>query len=249
MLYAAMTFWLLVVVFSAWGVHRIWSGLVRPRVVNSVLLPGTFVAQVGHVLGLLATGATINNTTLIKDDESAEPQQANNPKPKIPIIGPIVIAMLPLAACGAAIYVISQWLGAEMLGALASRPLARTLPTSLAAFWQLLRDAISLMEHAVNALRASDFGVWRTWVFLYLAVCLTVRMAPLPGNLRGAIGAILVLGLLAALLGTVLQVTSAAIEHSWTVLTFSVATLLVLLLLSLLVRGAVGLIRTLAAQG
>ncbi len=249
MLYAAMTFWLLVVVFAAWGVHRIWSGLIQPRVVNSILLPGTFVAQLGHVLGLLVTGATINDTALIKDDESAEPQQANDPKPRIPIIGPIVIAMLPLLACGAAIYFVSRWLGADTLNALAVQPVATALPTTLSAFWQLLRDAVTLVEHIVNATRASDLGNWHTWVFLYLAVCLTVRMAPLPGNLRGAIGAIVVLGLLAALLGMAAQAVTDAVQRSWTVLTFSVAALCFLLLASLVVRGAVGLIRTLASKG
>ncbi|MBN1513099.1 MAG: hypothetical protein JXB13_13880, partial [Phycisphaerae bacterium] len=72
MLYVAMTFWLLVIVFLAWGVHQIWSGMVKPRTVNSILLPGTLVAQLGHVLGLLVTGATVSNTTLYKDDESGE---------------------------------------------------------------------------------------------------------------------------------------------------------------------------------
>ena len=68
MVYAAFTFWLLVIVLTAWGVHRLWSGMVKPKVLNTVLLPGTLVAQIGHVLGLLVTGATVTNTTLYKKD-------------------------------------------------------------------------------------------------------------------------------------------------------------------------------------
>ena len=64
MLFAAMTFWLVTAVLSAWGVQQLWRGMVAPRVVNAVLLPGTLVAQLGHVLGLLITGATVNNATL-----------------------------------------------------------------------------------------------------------------------------------------------------------------------------------------
>ena len=56
MLYAALTFWLLVIVFSAWGVHWLWSQMIKPRAVNTVLLPGTLVAQLGHVLGVAAHG-------------------------------------------------------------------------------------------------------------------------------------------------------------------------------------------------
>jgi hypothetical protein len=44
MLYAALTFWLLIIVFSAWGVHTLLSQLIKPKVVNSILLPGTLVA-------------------------------------------------------------------------------------------------------------------------------------------------------------------------------------------------------------
>ena len=65
MLYAALTFWLLVVMFSAWGVHRLWSGLIKPRAVNFVLLPGTLVAQLGHVLGLLGIRREAFCTTLL----------------------------------------------------------------------------------------------------------------------------------------------------------------------------------------
>ena len=52
MLYLALTFWLLVIVLTAWGVERLWSGMVRPKILNTVLLPGTLVAQIGLVLGL-----------------------------------------------------------------------------------------------------------------------------------------------------------------------------------------------------
>ena len=73
MLYAALTFWLLVIVFCAWGVHALWSGLIKPRAVNTILLPGTLVAQLGHVLGLLITGNQVQNTALMSDDEDGKP--------------------------------------------------------------------------------------------------------------------------------------------------------------------------------
>ncbi|MCH7591541.1 MAG: hypothetical protein IH989_02010, partial [Planctomycetes bacterium] len=69
MLYAALTFWLLTVVLIAWGVHRLWCGMARPRVVNAVLLPGTLVAQTGRVFGLLITGASVRTASLYDLDE------------------------------------------------------------------------------------------------------------------------------------------------------------------------------------
>jgi hypothetical protein len=247
MFYAAMTFWLMVVIFAAWGVHRLWSIVVPPRVVNSVLLPGTFVAQVGRVLGLLATGGTVNDTALVKDDGSAEPQSPPDPKTKIPVLGPIVVALLPLVACAAAICAVASWLGRDTLIALSEHRVAERLPDSIPAVWQLLRDGLTLAESLWTVLVQSDFGAWQTWVFIYLVVCFTVRMAPLEGNLRGAIGATVLLGLLAALVGGLVPAGREVLVSGWPILSFSVAVLLLLLVISLMVRGAVGLVKLLAS--
>ncbi len=245
MTYVALTFWLAVIVMTAWGVHRLWSGLVEARVLNTVLLPGTLVAQVGHVLGQLVTGATISNTTLYPDDESHEPQTTPNPQPRIPVIGPVVIGLLPLVACATAIYFLANQMGRPVLGRLAPDAVGPVLPTTLAGVWQLLRDQITLVESMVSAVRAADFGSWTTWVFLYLLICLTVRIAPFPGNLRGALVGILILGVAGATISSLFQVADPRVQSAWGVLNLTVGTLLFLLLISLLIRGGVGLIRTL----
>ena len=108
--YAAMTFWLVVIVFTALGVHQLWSSLIQPRMVNMLLLPGTLVAQLGYILGLLITGGTVNNTTLIKDDDSGEPETGSEVKTRVPIVGTIVVALLPMIGCAAAIYAVAHYL-------------------------------------------------------------------------------------------------------------------------------------------
>ena len=248
MLYAATTFWLLMAVLMAWGVHHLWSRMLKPRTVNSVLLPGTLVAQLGHVLGLLVTGATVTNTTLYKDDDSGEPELTQDPKPRIPVIGPIMIGMLPLLACAVAVFFVTRYLGGQIVAQLNEQSVAETLPTTLAGFWQLLRDQITLVEVAVAAAIGADWGQWQVWLFVYLVICLTVRMAPFPGTLRGSLGATVVLGLLAAFLSSVADAGRNSFQAGWTVLSLSVATLLFLLLASLLVRGTVGLVKLLAGN-
>jgi hypothetical protein len=248
MLYAAMCFWLLVAVLAAWGVHQLWSGLVKPRTVNSILLPGTLVAQLGHVAGLLVTGATVTNTTLYKDDESGEPEMTQDPKPRIPVFGPIIIGMLPLVSCAVAIFLVTRYLGGNMVAEATGKTVAATLPMTLAGFWELLRDQITLMESSLGAALAADWGQWQVWLFVYLVVCLTVRMAPFPGTLRGSLGAAIVLGLLAALAASLLQSSATVLESLWVVLTLSVGTLMVLLMGSLMIRGGVGLFKLLASN-
>ena len=248
MLYASLTFWLLVIVLTAWGVHQLWIAMVKPKVVNTVLLPGTLVAQVGHVLGLLVTGATISNTTLYGDGESGAPKTTADPRPKIPIIGPVIIGMLPFVACAVAIFFVVRLLGTPVLGKMSVGTIGTALPTTTAGVWQLLRDLITLMESTVGASLAADFTSWKTWLFLYLLVCLAVRMAPFPGNLRGALGAILILGVGAAAVSSLFDVADPHVQNAWAVLNLTVGTLLFLLLLSLLIRGGVGLVRLLGSQ-
>ena len=248
MLYLALTFWLTVIVLTAWGVHRLWSGLIQAKVLNTILLPGTLVAQLGHVLGLLVTGATVSNTTLYKNDESGDPETTTDPKPRIPIIGPVVIGMLPLLACAVGIFFVARFLGGPILANLSAHSVGPALPTTLDGFWQLLRDQITLAESIFSAASAADFGRWHTWAFFYLLICLTVRIAPFPGTLRGSLVAIGILGVSAALISSMFDIADPRVQTGWSVLNLTVATLVCLLLISLLARGGVGLVQILRGQ-
>jgi len=245
MTYIALTFWLLVIVLSAWGVHRIWGGMIKPKVLNTILLPGTLVAQIGHVLGLLVTGATVSNTTLFKDDESGDPETTNDPRPRLPVVGPVLIGLLPLVACATAIYFVARHLGQPVMLRMTADVVGPTLPTTLEGAWQLLRDQISLAESMLTAVTAADYANWKTGLFVYLLACLTIRTAPFPGNLRGALGAIVVLGGGAATITSLFDVADPRVQSAWAVLNLSVATLMLLLIASLAVKGAVGLINVL----
>lgn len=248
MLYVAMTFWLLVCVLTAWGVYRLWCGIVPAKVFNALLLPGTLIAMLGHILGLLVTGATVNTATLYKDD-SGDPETTTDPKPRIPVVGPVIIGMLPLLACGTAIYFVVRYLGGPILGQLPNSHVRMELPTNMAGVFDLLRGQISLVESLVAAVRATDFSEWKSGVFFYLLICLTVRMAPFEGTLRGALAAIVVLGLGTAAVTSLFDVADPRVQTGQSILTLTVAALLFLLFASLLIRGIVGLVQVLRSQG
>lgn len=240
MLYATFTFWLLVVVFTAWGIQRLWTGMVQPRMFNAVLLPGTLIAQIGHVIGCLITGATINNTRLFADGHG-EPETTPNAQPRIPIIGSVIIGLLPLVACTLSVYLVARIWGDQILSAMSSNQVATALPMSLSDFWQLIRDQVSIVERLVNAVLSTLPGTWRVWLFLYLLICLTIRMAPFPGTQRGSLGAILLIGLFFAVCSLLTATSANLISAGWGILSLTVATLLLLLVISLLIRGGVEL--------
>lgn len=245
MLYAAMTFWLMLILLSALGVQRLWAQIVQPKVMNIVLLPGTLVAQLGHVLGLLVTGATVSNTALYQN-ESGDPGTTRDAKPRIPVVGPMVIGLLPLLACAGAILAVARFFGSQAPDGLWDARLPAALPTTLAGVWEMLREQLTMMERLVDVGLRAFPGNWRMWLFVYLMICLTVRMAPFPGNFRGSLGAILLLGLLGAVTGMISGATETCIHASWPVLTLTVSTLLLLLTGSALIRGVVGLSRMIA---
>jgi len=242
MLYAALTFWLFTVVFAAWGVRKLWSGMIQPKVFNSVLLPGTLIGLLGHVVGLLITGATIRETTLFKDDDTGEPEATTDPKPRIPVLGHVIIGLLPLLTCGAGVFVTAKYLGGSAVTQINDDVVGPRLPTSVDGFWQMLRDQITLMESTASAIAGANFRDWKTIAFLYLLVCLVVRMAPFPGNLRGALGAILILGIGGGVVSSVFDLADPRVQTGWSVLNLTVAMLLLLLLASLILRGFTGLI-------
>lgn len=249
--YAALTFWLLVIVFSAMGVHRLWSSLIRPKIVNSVLLPGTLVAQLGHILGLLVTGGTVNDTALVKDDDSGEPQTAPEVQTRIPLVGPIVIALLPLAGCVLAIYGVAAYFDSPIVGEISAAASAReiVLPTSFTLFFATLRQMLNLVESLLHAIVSADLASWQTALFLYLVICLTVRMAPLTGNLKGALGAIFLFGIIAFVVGKLFHATPGLLASTWPLITFCVAVSLLLLIVSLMIKGIVALAQTLLSSG
>ncbi len=108
---------------------------------------------------------------------------------------------------------------------------------------------LELTEHLIAVIRSCNLTDWRTLLFLYLVICLTVRMAPLTGNVRGALGAILLTGILAFLISKIFDSGQGPIASAWPLITFSAAVLLLLLIVSLLLKGIVGLIKTCSGSG
>jgi len=239
MFYAALTMWLMVIVFTAHGIHRLWTGMVKPRIVNTILLPGTLIAQLGYVLGCFASGSPVSNVVLMGSDQSGDAQAAP-PQPRIPLIGTMIVALGPLITCALGIYFVARYLGGSVLGRFASGA-AQKIPLGIDQFWTTLHGAIDLAADFLAAFNHSSIFTWRYLLLLYLTICLTVRMAPVPGNLRGSVLAIVGFGIIMAGLGSLSNAVYNALNNAWPVLTFAAAGLLCLMIVTLLIRGIVSL--------
>ncbi|MCA9254247.1 MAG: hypothetical protein KDA33_01360 [Phycisphaerales bacterium] len=249
MLFLSASIWVLMIVVLAWAVDYQWSRMIKPRYVNIALLPGTLVATLGRIVGLLITGAKVNNTALMGDDERGAPLTDAGFEPKIPVFGPVLIGFLPLVACGTAIYLVVNHLGDPIAQKVPIEKVAAETPASLGAFWSQSRSLIDLAEGTCDAIRTADFDRWQTWAFAYLLMCLAVRSAPFPGNVKGHFAAILATGGAVWLAGTLSPAPGKLIEQSWPVLGVTLGWLLLLLIISLIARGVFEIVRGLARAG
>jgi hypothetical protein len=242
MIYATACFWLAMTVLLAWGVHSIWLGMVKPKTFNIALLPGTLVSTLGRIVALLITGATVHEAAKATDGEKTESPGAGpiaTTVPKLPVVGPCIVAMLPMMLLGILTYAVGMKLGGAFLGRLPVERIPTELPLSTAQVWEQLRNLTYVSESLMSALGRVDSPSWKTFVFIYLLTCFTIRMAPFPGNIRGHVGAVLSAGLLAFLAGSVYPRLPERIATIWPILALTVGWLTLLLILSLLARGTV----------
>ena len=254
MLYLALTFWLMIALLEAYGAFKLVEGLVRPRWINLVLLPGTVVSEMAHFLAALLTGAAVRDAKLVSDESIGE-----SPAPSasgIPVLSPLLLALLPILSALVILFVLFKHFDATIVQnfALANcgtdldlKQLAQGLDWRLGSWFQAGRDLITLVERLIGVLPFSDIThTWKSWLFIYLTACLAVRMVPLRGNLRSGMASVALIGGLAAGLGWLLPSMADSLRTVWPLLGYTIALLTLLLGFALLVRGVVALAFVLA---
>ena len=144
-----------------------------------------------------------------------------------------------MAAISTMLYLVIAYLGPAIVAQLPVDQIPPSMPLSLTACWEQLRRLITLSESTLNAVRSADIASWQILLFVYLMICLTIRMAPSPGNVRGHVGAIVILGAIAALAGSVWEAMPQLILRAWPLLALSIGWVLLVLLATLLACGII----------
>ncbi|HRX84341.1 MAG TPA: hypothetical protein P5572_04910 [Phycisphaerae bacterium] len=246
MLIAMFVWWIVVAMLAALAVLHLWRGVLSPRTVDIGLLPGTLTARMGYALGVLITGGTVQRLSLVEGQEGqAESGEGGS---TVNWVRGTFAALLPMLACAAGIVVVVKWLGIASARAMLMQDAAASFHFSLAGVWAFVRDTLDLMQGSLSAALRSNPLDWRYWVFLYLLICLALRLAPSRARLRPALLALLLTGIVLAVLEWALPGAQAALRRGWPVLSLVVATNLLLLVLTLLARGVVELIRVLRGR-
>jgi len=247
-IYAAFTVYLLGIFFMALGIYRLWAEMLRPRWVSWALLPGTVVSEMAYIFGCLITGGEIRRAKLM---DSGSP-----PSGRRKHLGPVIAAFMSILACGAGIVIVHALLGEPVIGQFAVgadallRPaeLPRQLPTHAAAFWDQFILQVRLLRRMAGTWLELDWLNWRVPLFVYLATCLSIRLAPVRRSLRATLAAVVVLAAIIAIVGVIWRQFDGLMGDIWPLVTYVWSSLLFLLAVSLLVRGAFGLVRALLQE-
>jgi hypothetical protein len=251
LIYAAFTLWLLLVMFAGVGVYRLWTTIVRPAWVHWALLPGTVVSEMAYIFGCLITGGEVRRARLIElpgrrgKRDSAEP--TTDAAPGLKVIGPILASLLAVIACVAGILLARRLLGPSVIEAFTIRRgliaggLPKALPGSWDEFWRQSHDQLLMLRQMCETLGSKAWLDWRGVLFVYLAACLSVRLSPVTRPMRPTLAAVVVIAVLIAVVGLIWKRFDNLVNDIWPLLTYIWASLLFLLVVTLLIRGIAGL--------
>jgi len=244
-IYLAASVWLSLVVLLAWGIRHVCGGLVGPRAINLALLPGTLLSQLGCIVAVLLTGGSGADVSFLGEDADADEAQQQGDTGHVPFFRSLLVGLLPMVLVGTALGVVLMGPGAHLLGEVSPDHVAIGLPVEASGFWTQLRHLVTLAEETMLALEQPDWNQGATWLLMYLIVSFVVQLAPSPRYVHGRFYAIVAFGGLAALAGTLLPGVGDMLALAWSQLAFILGLLLLLMMLSLLVRGSVAVIRDL----
>jgi len=174
-------------ILCAYGLRALWIKALPAKLLAYLIAPGVAVHELSHAAACVLMGAKVHSMVLFRSDGSGEVKHG---PPKVKHVGDVVISLAPLVGC-----MLCLWL----LGLLLKSPVnmyavsAEGVQTNQFTFlWDL---AVLVFRDLQLALETTSLTSWRTWVFLYFAMCFTMGMAPSRQDLKnGSVGILVLCG-------------------------------------------------------
>ncbi len=119
--------------------------------------PGVIIHEMSHFLACILTGAKV--TKVVVFDTSGG--SVEHEKPKIPILGQLLISMAPFIIGSAIIYFLSLHLGLK--------------PVNLK---EIDLSVGGMLSYAKSMISPINFGDWKNWIIFYIVLNVIVTMTP-----------------------------------------------------------------------
>lgn len=173
---------------ACYGLRSLWVKVVSPKILGYLIAPAVAVHELSHALACLMFGAKVHSIVLFRADGSGEVKHG---KPKVKYIGDVAISMAPLFGGIACLVLLSVLLMTPLHRLDAHASGVET--NQLYFVWDLI-DLVG--KDLYYGFSFEMFTSWRTYVFLYFAMCFTLAMAPSKQDIKnGSVGMIVVVGI------------------------------------------------------
>jgi len=255
-IYVAFTFWLFLILLAGLGIYRLLGMFVRARWVDWALLPGTVISEMAYIFGCLITGAEIRRAKLI--NSASGPGGKNTPGTEVATehktIGPIIAAIVAIMGCMGAIVAVHALLGDSVIrrfitsGGSLPNALPKALPLSWEGFWAGLAGQVGMMQRMAETWIQADWLDWHVLLYVYLTLCLAIRLAPVSRPVRPTLAAAVAISAVIALAALVTNNFQDLMEDIWPLMTYLWASLLLVLMLTLGGHGIVRLVLVLMGR-
>ncbi|MEZ5990988.1 MAG: M50 family metallopeptidase [Planctomycetota bacterium] len=182
-----LTLGISLLILATYGLRWLWVRAIPPQILAYMIAPGVAVHELSHAAACVVTGAKVHSMVLFRSDGSGEVKHG---KPKLKYFGDVMISLAPLFGCTLCLV---------LLGLLLRSPVnfydvrAEGVQPNQLVF---VADLSTLVwNDLVLFFKASALTDWRTWVFLYFAMCFTMGMAPSRQDLKnGSVGILVLCG-------------------------------------------------------
>ncbi len=250
MIYCAFAIWLFAIVLAARGVLRLLAGMLKPRVVDWIVLPGTLASELARYLACLLTGGEFRSRKLVGDSDTDDAAPAG-----VPYLTPLLTGLLPLAACLGLTVLLNATFDSQVYRhyEASGRDAAKEFSASNECVWQILRNQVDLLEFVTAAAQAKlsqwPWQNWKGWLLMYLTACLVLRTAPASRPLRPTLLGMAIIAGLAAGVAAIFSENAQWLHSVWPLLSFTWSVALALLAATLCIRGLVALSLALTGRG
>lgn len=248
--YLAFAFGFIVIIFTSFGIEKLWSKYLNAKIVKTFLFPGSVIHELSHALLCLVTGTTIKELNIFKLENSGGMQ---HDRPKVPYLFDFFIATSPIFGCASVLIIISIILGNPIQ---VSESLPNEITFSMKLVFDYAKNFLDMIWLTLNAFWKIGFHSISSTLFIIASIIFTVSMAPHKRDIKYIVLGFIILGAVLfflelfgiSLLGY--KWWDQALESSWKIVTYIISLLLTILFITAIIIGIINGIRlTLGHKG
>jgi len=234
----AFAFGFIVLVFTSFGIEKLWSKHINVKAVRFFLFPGAVIHELSHAFICLITGTTIKELNIFKLENGS----IQYDRPKIPFLFDFFIATSPIFGCAFILILISIILGNPIR---VDETLPNEMTFSIKIVFDYAKNFLDMIWLTLNAFWKSGFRSISSVLFIIASIIFTVSMAPHKSDIKYIVLGFIILGsaLFAlewfgvSLLGY--KWWDKALDDSWRILTYVISILLTILFISSIIIGMI----------